>query len=178
MDSSHRASTDAAFDRLAALRAGSSGSVSSGRRAVVSKGTVSAGLAAVVVILGVMITRLAGPDRSQPPTVERAPVATSSDGDLDLLAGEALMAFPVKQGNFPPDVNTGDLVRLVVTPGPDGVGEIKFIEEPVVVSEITAMSEISGDMVFTIRGREEILEVIAGSGPIHVARVHNSRVVE
>ena len=172
MDSSRRTSADDSVDRLAALRAGSPVSVAAPQWVANTKVALLVGCVGLLAVLGVVLTRVVDSDGTPSSVDDETRVAASPGNVPGLLAGEALMAFPVKQGNYPPALGRGDVVRVVVTPGADGSGETRLIDETVVVSEVEAMTDMSGDVVVTAKGRESVLELIASSGPIHVALVH------
>jgi hypothetical protein len=178
VDSSHRAPADVSIDRLAALRTASSGSDSSAPSAIQPKAVAVVGLVVLLAVAGFLVVKLSAPSGELQTAGGAASVGAPPTAQPELLAGEALMAFPVKQGNYPPALGPGDVVRVVVTPGADGSGEIKMVDELVVVSDVSEISDISSDVVVTVRGREEILKMLAGSGPIHVARVNRAGEVE
>jgi hypothetical protein len=142
-----------------------------GRSGIQTRVLVLVGLIASLALGGFVMMRLTTSDAARPVADVQAFAETNPEVRSELLAGEALMAFPVKRGNYPMSLSKGDVIRVVVTPGPDASGDVRMIEETVVVTDIGGASEVSDEIVLTVQGREEILELLAGSGPIHVARV-------
>ena len=90
-------------------------------------------------------------------------------GTVTLLAGEVAAAFAVEDGNYPPSLRVGDVVRIVVTPGNDGAGEVRSLLERTVVMSIDEPSDAGTKRVVTVRGPESIVTALASSGPVHVA---------
>lgn len=172
MDSSRRTPVDGSVDRLAALRAASTAPVAAPRLVANTRVLLLAGIMGFLAVFGVVVMRVVAPDGAPTSGDAETPTAVTPAEETELLAGEALMAFPVKEGHYPPALGRGDVIRVVVTPAADGSGETKLINESVVVSEVDEMSDMSSDVVVTVRGRETLLGLIASSGPIHVALVH------
>lgn len=85
-----------------------------------------------------------------------------------LLEGEGLMAFALESGDFPPDLRPGDVVRVVLTPGSDGQGEFREINEALTVSSVDQVDDSSGKTVVTVRGSAGNALNIASSGPVHL----------
>lgn len=172
MDSSHRAPADSSVDRLATLRSATHG-VSSPPRVGGRKRLLLPVLAAVFLLLLVVVTtRVVAPTRSPVDSTTESAVDVPSTAQSALPSGQALVAFAVKRGNFPPSLERGDVIRAVVTPGPDGSGDVSMIDDDLIVVDISDSSELTGDVVLTVRGREAILKMIAVSGPVHVALVN------
>lgn len=96
-------------------------------------------------------------------------VGAENHGMATLLAGEVAVAFAVEDGNYPPSLRVGDVVRLVVTPGVDGSGEVRSLGERTVVMSVDEPADSGTKRVVTVRGPESIVTALAGSGPVHVA---------
>lgn len=124
-------------------------------------------LAAAGVAL-VLTIRNSGTSSDPALLTEPVPVAAPSD---ELLSGEALVAFPVRNGHFPPSLQRGDSVRVVATPGPDGSGETRLLPETVLVTAIDSAPDAPDDVVLTVRAPVDLMPFIAGAGSLHVARV-------
>lgn len=172
METFRRDPADSSIDRLASLRAGAT------KRTFSHSEPNKFRLIALIFSLalvggGVLVAmRVAGGKDIQPSSEEQSQPSDQLSLSAELLSGESLVAFPVKRGNFPPSITRGDTIRIVVTPGPDGNGDISIMDEEVVVFDIGEMSDMSGDIVLTVRGSETVLRSIAASGPIHVARIN------
>lgn len=110
-----------------------------------------------------VIQQLQDPTSSQP-----VQIATEDDGLLD---GEGLMAIAVDEGDFPPALRPGDVVRVVLTPGSDGQGGVREVNQPLTVKSVDATSEVSGKTVVTVLGPADTAIGIASSGPIHLTIV-------
>lgn len=179
-----------AADRLSGVRAASSSTMA--QRAAQSGGTRSAGArsarlgsgkvrleiwAGVLLVLGGIALALymgGGADTSpttQEPPADTAPGPTNVAPTDTLLAGEVMVAFAADHGHFPPALGVGDEVRLVVTPGLDGTGEVRPLSERTIVVSVDSSSATGGERVITVRGPESIATALAGSGPVRVAIV-------
>ena len=88
---------------------------------------------------------------------------------------EAFIAIALEDGTFPPDVQKGDRVRIVVTPSPDGTGSTRGLDETTIVESMSNASEVGGRYVMTVRGPESVAIAIAASGTIHVAVVDKAQ---
>lgn len=124
-------------------------------------------LAAVCVAL-VLTSRDFGSTPDPVGLTEPVPVGAPTE---ELLSGEALVAFPVQSGHFPPSLQRGDSVRVVVTPGADGSGETRLLPETVLVTAIDSAPDVPDDVVLTVRAPVDLMPLIAGAGSLHVARV-------
>lgn len=94
------------------------------------------------------------------------PVTPADSGTL--LAGEVAVAFAVDDGNYPPSLRVGDEVRLIVTPGLDGTGDVRPIADKTVVLSIDAPTDNGNKRVITVRAPEAVASAVAASGPVHV----------
>lgn len=84
------------------------------------------------------------------------------------VAGEMLVPIAVKEGNFPPSLDVGDLVRVIVTPSIDGFGDLRALPERTVVHSIDSPSDLGTDWIITLVGNENVLAAVAGSGPVRL----------
>lgn len=132
-------------------------------------------LIGVVLILGGIAFALyvgRGPDTAAvtdvPGAAATIPSPSESSGSV-LLAGEVAVAFAVDEGNYPPSLKQGDVVRLVVTPNLDGSGEVRGLTEKTIVMAVDSSPDNGNKTVVTVRVPESLATTIAGSGPIHVA---------
>lgn len=175
MDTTRRTAADPAADRLASLRSRPTGVSPALPRRALFLPLLLVCATAIVVAAAVFMMGLFGD--SQPTVASETPQVSyeAQEAEPELLAGEANIAFAVEQGNFPPLLEPGDVIRVVVTPGPDGVGEYRVVEDEVVVLEVSETTDVSTDVVLTVRGSESLLKVIAASGPVHVAHVGTIR---
>ena len=175
MDTTRRTAADPVADRLASLRSRPSEiSPALPRRAQFLPLLL---ICATAIVVGGMFLMLGLFGDSQPTVASETPQVSyeAQEAEPELLSGEANIAFAVEQGNFPPLLEPGDVIRVVVTPGSNGVGEYRVVEDEVVVVEISESTDVSTDVVFTVRGSESLLKVIAASGPVHVAHVGTIR---
>ena len=92
-----------------------------------------------------------------------------------LQNGEAFTAIALEEGTFPPDVEKGDQVRIVVTPNTEGSGTTRALEESTIVESLTSTSEVGGRYVMTVRGPESVALAIAASGTVHIAIVQEAQ---
>lgn len=124
------------------------------------------GVGAFLVLLAVLFVLLG----SRSPEVVSstsigAPIEVSGN---QLRNGEALMAMALEEGSFPPDIQKGDLIRIVVTPNQDGSGMTHALDETTTVESLSGASEIGGRYVMTVRGPESVAIAVAASGSVHV----------
>lgn len=131
------------------------------------------GAAAFVVLIAVLFVLL-GTRAPQVATVTTlVGVETPASGKLQ--NGEALIPLALEEGSFPPHVEAGDLVRIVVSPNSDGTGSTRGLVEETIVDSMSGPSDIGGRYVMTIRGPETVAVAIAASGPLHVAIIREAR---
>lgn len=171
MESFHRVPTDPAVDRLAALRVGSTSTMAPTRPLLQLRLLIITAATVLFALVGLVLVKVNAGESSSPVAGAEVPARPAPDTQPELLAGEAVMAFPVKKGYYPSTIAAGDVIRMVVTPGTDGSGTTRFLDETVVVVDIEETSDLSSDVVLTVRGRQEILESLSASGPVHVALV-------
>lgn len=168
-------------DRLSGLRAATNpASVQSRPQPAKKKVRVELWAGVLLVLGGVALALYlrGGADTSpvtQVPPADTVPVGADASPTEDLLAGEVMVSFPAVDGHFPPSLNVGDEVRLVVTPGMDGTGDVRPIPERTFVVAVDSPSESGGERVITVRGPESIATALAGSGPVRVAIVKVGR---
>jgi hypothetical protein len=94
--------------------------------------------------------------------------------DSRLMAGEAFVAIAVEPGSFPPSLVAGDTVRVVVTPGNDGNGNVRSLKEITVVQSVTPPADMGTQFIVTVRAPESIATAIAASGPLHLSIVNGA----
>lgn len=92
-----------------------------------------------------------------------------------LKNGEAFTAIALEEGTFPPKVEKGDQVRIVVTPNADGSGTTHALGETTIVESLSSTSEVGGRYVMTVRGPESVALAIAASGDIHISIVREAQ---
>ena len=131
------------------------------------------GVGAFLVLLAVLFALFGGRSQGVVPTTSVALAASGQVGQL--RNGEAYIAIALEDGTFPPDVQKGDQVRVVVTPNVDGTGTTRGLEETTIVESLSKAAEIGGRYVMTIRGPESVAIAIAESGTIHIAVVGEAR---
>jgi hypothetical protein len=96
-------------------------------------------------------------------------VAQAEGENSDLTDGEALVAVAVETGNFPPSLTAGDVVRVIVTPNSNGVGEVHGLADTTIVHSVSPASDIGSQFVVTLRAPATAATALAASGPIHLA---------
>jgi hypothetical protein len=170
MDSTHRPGAPSSADRLSALRERTEAPKSGGhpvRRNDLLIG-VAVVLIGVVLVFALMTNRstsvVTSGETSQKPVSE-------VDTSQGLLANEAFIPLSVEIGHFPPQLETGDVVQIAVTPGIDGNGETRVLQEEVTVTDISAPDDLSTSTVITIRAPQKFLADIASSGALFLSQV-------
>ncbi len=163
---------NSATDRLNSLRQSSQSQLSmlSPRKIRIE---LLIGVGAFLVLLAVLFALFSGRSPATAPTTSIAMAASGPVGQL--RSGEAYIAIALEDGTFPPDVQKGDQVRVVVTPNADGTGTTRGLDETTIVESLSQAAEIGGRYVMTIRGPESVAIAIAESGTIHVAVVGEAR---
>jgi hypothetical protein len=159
-------------DRLSALRQNSQSPVSAvtPRKIRIELLVGAAAFLAVIAVLFVLL----GSRVQQTSSVTTVPVAKSPvEGELQ--SGQALIPLALEEGSFPPHVEVGDQVRIIVSPSSDGTGTTRRLEEETIVQSMSGPSDIGGRSVMTVRGPESVAVAISASGPIHVAIVHEAK---
>lgn len=132
---------------------------------------VLGGIALALVLRGAPTT---SPSATNSTVDTVVPPAESAEG-AGILAGEVVVAFAVGDGNYPPSLRVGDEIRLIVTPGNDGSGDVRPLVERTVVVSIDPTSAGGDGQVISVRGPESIATALAASGPVHVAIVGVAR---
>lgn len=106
---------------------------------------------------------------TQPGPIPRAAVSRL---DTELKPNEALTAVALNEGSFPPNLASGNTVRVVLTPTADGFGgSVHTLREIVVVHDISPASDTQQHTVVTLRGTATLAEEIASSGPVRLSIV-------
>ena len=170
MDSTHRPGAPSSADRLSALRERTEAPKSGGhpvRRNDLLIG-VAVVLIGVVLVFALMTNRSTSVATSGETTQELVPEVDTSQG---LLANEAFIPLPVEIGHFPPQLETGEVVQIAVTPGIDGNGETRVLQEEVTVTDISAPDDLSTSTVITVRAPQKFLADIASSGALFLSQV-------
>jgi hypothetical protein len=170
MDSTYRPGAPSPTDRLSALRERTEAPKSGGhplRRNDLLIG-VAVVLIGVVLVFALITNRSTSVVTSGETTQELVPEVDTSQG---LLANEAFIPLPVEIGHFPPQLETGDVVQIAVTPGIDGNGETRVLQEEVTVTDISAPDDLSTSTVITVRAPEKFLADIASSGALFLSQV-------
>ncbi len=131
------------------------------------------GVAAFVVLLAVLFVLLGSrnPQSTTATTVSRSQTPTPGG----LQSGQALIALALEEGSFPPHVEAGDQVRIIVSPNNDGTGTTHRLEEETIVHAMSGPSDLGGRYVMTVVGPESVAVAISASGPIHVAVIHEAQ---
>lgn len=165
--------THSAHDRLAALRSPAvstslAGKGFSGRLAVFVGGAVLALLVAIVVLVSQGSSSIVVPVASE---ATQSVVAPSQDVLLD---GESYIAIAVDVGTFPPDLSTGDTVRVVVVPSFDSGQITRSLEELAIVRQITTPAEFGNTFVITLRAPLSVAVALADAQKVHLAVVRQA----
>jgi hypothetical protein len=130
-------------------------------------------LGALVVLIGVGIALFAMGRTADTPITNTdgsiTTVAQSAGSNSDLMDGEAFVAVAVETGNFPPSLTKGDVVRVIVTPNSNGVGEVHGLADSTIVHSIDPPSDIGSQVVVTLRAPTATATALAASGPVHLA---------
>ena len=168
------APSSSATDRLAALRppvSEATGDRAKGRRA--RAGFSREMILAVVLVLlgGLVVLMFIG--RGQQVTV--APTETSVGEETgragDLAVGSALVSALVDQGNFPPELEKGDSVIVIVTPASSAEGTTRTLSGVATVSSVSEVNSGSYGAVVTLVSTENAAREIADAGAVHLAIV-------
>ena len=122
----------------------------------------------MVLVFALITNRSTSVVTSGETTQELVPEVDTSQG---LLANEAFIPLPVEIGHFPPQLETGDVVQIAVTPGIDGNGETRVLQEEVTVTDISAPDDLSTSTVITVRAPQKFLADIASSGALFLSQV-------
>lgn len=174
MDSTHRPGAPSPTDRLSALRERTEAPKSEGHP--LRRNDLLIG--AAVVLIGVVLVFALMTKRS--PSVVASGETTQKpvsevDASQGLLTTEAFIPLLIEIGHFPPQLETGDLVQVAVTPGIDGDGETRVLPEEVTVTDISVTSELSTSTVITVRAPQKFLADIASSGALFLSQVGDSK---
>ena len=159
-------------DRLSALRQSSQAQLS-----VVTPRKIRiellAGIAAFVVLIAVLFVLFGSRVPQASPLTTLPTVDSPIEGELQ--SGEALIPLALEDGAFPPHVEVGDQVRIIVSPNSDGTGTTHQLEEETIVQSMSRPSDIGGRSVMTVRGPESVALAISASGPLHVAIIREAQ---
>ena len=131
------------------------------------------GVGGFFVFIAVLFLLLGNKSSGVAPSTSVAAEAEQVVGQLQ--NGEALTAIALEEGSFPPEVEKGDKVRIVVTPNADGSGTTHALDESTIVESLSGTSEVGGRYVMTVRGPESVALAVAASGAVHVAIVREAR---
>ena len=131
------------------------------------------GVGGFFVLIAVLFLLFGGKGNGIAPSTSVAAEAEQVAGQLK--NGEAFMAIALEVGTFPPRVEKGDQVRIVVTPNTDGSGSTHALGETTIVESLTSTSEVGGRYVMTVRGPESAALAIAASGAIHISIVREAQ---
>lgn len=174
VDSLHRPGALSSADRLSALRdrtdAAGAGGLSLRRKDLLIGATVV--LAGVALVFALMMNK---------------PVSVTTSGEIqsesetqvntsrELLANEAFIPLSVEIGHFPPQLEVGHIVEIAVTPGIDGTGEARILQEEATVVDLSTPNEVSTSTIITVRAAKKMLIAIARSGPLFVSHIGDSK---
>lgn len=131
------------------------------------------GVGAFFVLIAVLFLLFGGKGTGVAPSTSVVAEAEQSVGQLQ--NGEAFTAIALEEGTFPPEVEKGDQVRIVVTPNSDGSGTTRALEETTIVESLSGTSDVGGRYVMTVRGPESVALAIAASGVVHISIVQEAR---
>ena len=131
------------------------------------------GVGAFLVLIAVLFVFIGGGSNGVAPSTSI--VAQSEQKNSELQSGEALIAIALDEGRFPPEVEKGDQVRVVVTPNSDGTGTTRALNERTFVESLSGASDVGGRHVMTIRGPESVAIAVAASGAIHIAVIREAQ---
>lgn len=165
----HAPGTSGIDERLASLRGIGGGAPVTSRKIrlelLVGIAIVLFSLVLVVVLLG---NRAPSSITAQPEVV---PIETPTPIETGLLAGEAYIPISVSAGRFPPELQVGDTVSIVVVP-PMGADEVvRAIRDNVLVHSISAASDIGTDTVVTVQGPHSLGVDIANADRVLISIV-------
>jgi hypothetical protein len=159
-------------DRLNALRQNTQSqlSITSSRKIRIE---MLLGVGAFLVLIAVLFVLVGVDSNGVAPSTSI--VAQSEQKNSELQSGEALIAIALDEGTFPPEVEKGDQVRVVVTPNSDGTGTTRALNERTFVESLSGASDVGGRHVMTIRGPESVAIAVAASGAIHIAVIREAQ---
>jgi len=174
MDSTHRPGAPSPSDRLSALRERPEVPRSSGQS--LRRNDLLIGVA--VVLIGVVLVFALVTNRSTS-VVTSGETSQKPISEVDtsqrLLANEAFIPLSVEIGHFPPQLEIGDVVQIAVTPGIDGNGETRVLQQEVTVTDISTSNDLSTSTVITVRAPQKFLADIASSGALFLSQVGDSK---
>lgn len=176
MDHRSGQSPNTTTDRLAALRSPVSAETDSTRRSP-SRVRMDVLVGVLLILLGVALALYLRGGSGTVTVTETTIVADppALPASQSLMAGEVLVAVALEDGAFPPDLRTGDVVRVIVSPNSDGEGAVRSLSERVVVYDVVSSDSGLGNHVITLRAPENVAVDLASSGPVHLAVVEVAR---
>lgn len=159
-------SSSSGNDRLQALRQSSQSlaGVSTPRKIRID---LLLGFMGILVVIAFLVVSLAS--SSPEITTTASTVAQQTENGGLIKDGDALIAIPLEEGSFPPDVSVGDQVRIIVTSNTDGTDVARGLDAETMVQSIQETSTVAGRFVVTVSGVESVAEEVAASGPVHLA---------
>jgi hypothetical protein len=174
MDDRWGPSSGSATDRLAALRppapdTSGAGPQGRGKRPGFSRELI---LAAVLILLGACaVLVLVGRDRQVTVLPADSTVVENVHQGNSPVAGTALVAALVDQGNFPPEMEEGDSVVVIVTPTSSSDGTTRQLPGVAIVHSVAETNSGSYGAVVTLVSTETVAREIADAGSVHLAIV-------
>lgn len=165
-----------AQDRLASLRSPRQAHDPTHRSQRSTRIEILVGLIVVIIGISIALNVLTTRREVTQQVRDQAPVEVSSGEPSGnrLLDGEGLIALAVENGDFPPGLRSGDMVRLVLTPGADGQGGVREVDETLMVMAVDETDEPTGMRVVTVRGPIDTAIAVASSGPVHLTIVERA----
>ena len=163
-----------AVDRLAALRPpapehSDEGTKRRRKRPGFSREMV---LGVVLVLLGALVVLMfvgRGQTVSVSPTASTVTETVRDSGTL--AEGTALVAALVELGSFPPQLEKGDSVVVIVTPASSSDGTTRMLPGVATVSSVDELDSGSFGAVITLVSTENAAREIADAGSVHLAIV-------
>ena len=155
-------------DRLTALRPPTSLADHQGGNArkpirtdiLVGMALIAAGVVVAIFLRG---SQGGGSPEVVPAVPSSVPAASAA-----LLDGEVLVSVALEDGEFPPQLHKGDVVRVIVTPNANGEGSVRALPERTIVHDVDAIDAGAVGNVVTLRTAASAALGIAASGPLRL----------
>lgn len=158
-----------AHDRLSALRQPAPTTAGGARW------PVGALVVVAVLVLGVAVVAWnLRADSAQVVTASTSMTETSVVSENVLLTGEALIAVAAERGTFPPQLDIGDTVRIVVVPRFTGEVNPEVFTDVAIVHDVSAPTDIASSFVITLRAAESVAPAVADAESVHLSIVADS----
>ena len=100
---------------------------------------------------------------------------TVADVPSGIGKGMALFAALVEAGSYPPAIQEGDTVMVIVTPDPSSDQVTRSLSERATVTDVAETSTITGGVVISMIGPEEMSRDIADAAEVHLSVVGSGK---